>query len=145
MQILQYNTAIVQEGFSGNGNNNFYREPIFINSPSYTLAPFTNGDYRLSVCSPAINTGNKVFIPAGISTNIIGAARIQQSTVDKALMKNKPGCSTVCDLNNPLVQSVAMASAGAPHSAPCPEALYFANKRTSVGHLCSRRYFLSRL
>lgn len=127
---VQYST--VQGGFSGNGNNNSAESPIFINSPSYTLAPFTNGDYRLSVCSPAINTGNNSFIPAGISTDIIGAARIQQSTVDKGAYENNPVAAPFVIYVNPLVQSSGNGLSWSTAFRTMSEALYFANKCTSV-------------
>lgn len=48
--------SCVQGGFSGTGNVN--TDPHFIFAPDYTTSPFTNGDYRLSICSsPLINAG----------------------------------------------------------------------------------------
>lgn len=48
--------SCVQGGFSGTGNVN--TDPHFVFAPDYTTAPFTNGDYHLSICSsPLINAG----------------------------------------------------------------------------------------
>ncbi|MBL7729638.1 MAG: right-handed parallel beta-helix repeat-containing protein [Chitinophagaceae bacterium] len=84
----------VQDGYPGTANSN--ANPLFVSNPLYTLAPlslFTMGDYRLSGCSPAINTGNNTYIPAGVSTDIIGAARVQQVTVDKGAYENVPAAT----------------------------------------------------
>jgi hypothetical protein len=44
--------------------------------------PALNGDYTLSSSSPAINAGNNSLIPGGVTTDLAGNARIQQTTVD---------------------------------------------------------------
>jgi hypothetical protein len=72
--------SVVQGGFVGAGNINM--DPLFVNAPSHTLAPFTNGNYRLQVCSPAINKGNNESVFGDIPTAIDGAVRIQGIAVD---------------------------------------------------------------
>ncbi|WP_253524373.1 beta strand repeat-containing protein [Runella salmonicolor] len=49
--------SIVQGGFAGTGNMN--RDPLFVKATPLGLSPTVNlGDYRLQVCSPAINAGD---------------------------------------------------------------------------------------
>lgn len=57
--------------YAGVGNIN--SDPLFINAPA---------DLRISAYSPAFNTGNNDSIPAGITTDITGAARIFSNKVD---------------------------------------------------------------
>ncbi len=57
---LTINYSIVQGGYSGTGNLN--ADPLFVNSPAASTAPFTGGDYRLSTGSPAINTGDSTGV-----------------------------------------------------------------------------------
>jgi hypothetical protein len=50
-------------------------DPLFRNAAA--------GDLRLTVCSPAVNTGSNVLIPAGITTDLDGNPRIyNNATVD---------------------------------------------------------------
>ncbi|MFN8530808.1 MAG: choice-of-anchor Q domain-containing protein [Anaerolineae bacterium] len=44
--------------------------------------PALNGDFTLSAASIAINAGNNALIPVGVTTDLAGNARIQQTTVD---------------------------------------------------------------
>jgi hypothetical protein len=47
------------EGESGNdGNLDGSRNPLFVNAPVYTGAPFTGGDYTVMSCSPVVNAGS---------------------------------------------------------------------------------------
>ncbi len=73
--LVQGNTDI------SNGNINGNLDPFFINAPSYTTAPFTGGDYRLSPCSPVINTGNNSYI-SGFTLDLAGNNRVFNTTVD---------------------------------------------------------------
>lgn len=52
------------------------------NNNNLTSDPALNVDLTLSASSPAINAGNNSLIPVGITTDLAGNARIQQSTVD---------------------------------------------------------------
>lgn len=69
---------------SGSGNISQY--PMFINeaAPAGADGVFGTADdgLKLAMGSPAIDKGNNAAIPAGITTDITGAARIQNGTVD---------------------------------------------------------------
>ncbi|HUH75653.1 MAG TPA: right-handed parallel beta-helix repeat-containing protein, partial [Chitinophagales bacterium] len=71
--------SIVRGGYTGTGNLD--SDPIFENAPSYTTAPFTNGDYRLQACSPAINAGSNAVIPSNITIDLDGNPRIYNSGI----------------------------------------------------------------
>ena len=69
------------------GAGNSTADPFFINAAN-PIGPdgiwgTADDGLRLAPCSPAINTGSNAAIPAGITTDITGAARIQNTTVDK--------------------------------------------------------------
>lgn len=67
---------------ASNENGNINQDPLFTNAPSYSLAPFSSGDYTLLPCSPVINKGNNSLIPAGVETDLNGNPRIYGETVD---------------------------------------------------------------
>lgn len=71
----------IQGGYSTE-NGNISEDPLFTEAPSYTLAPFTSGDYTLQACSPVINLGNNSLIPANQETDLAGNPRIYDGTVD---------------------------------------------------------------
>jgi len=73
--------SIVQGGYP-TGTNITDADPLFVNAPSYTTAPFTGGDYTLQPASPAINAGHNDSIPAGITTDLAGNPRIRGCMVD---------------------------------------------------------------
>lgn len=88
-----YNNCIGIWGFTqaAGSANNIAADPSFVNAPSYTTAPFTNGDYHLTACSPAINVGDNSYLstpsyfyfPAYTdSLDIDGHKRIIATTVD---------------------------------------------------------------
>lgn len=56
------------------GGGNIDGDPAFVDAPA--------GDLRLTVCSPAINAGANDSIPAGITTDLDGNARIIFGVVD---------------------------------------------------------------
>jgi hypothetical protein len=61
-------------------------DPVFIN-PSLPMGAdgiwgTTDDGLELAPCSPAVNAGANAMIPAGITADIAGAGRIQQTTVD---------------------------------------------------------------
>ena len=72
------NNAIGEDDFSniptGNKINTSNADPLFINS--------VGNDFKLQATSPAIDTGDNSFIPAGITTDLAGNARIYNTTVD---------------------------------------------------------------
>ena len=65
---------------------NLNTNPQFINpsSPIGADGIWATADdgLRLTPCSPAINAGSNALIPTGITTDLTGAARIQNTTVD---------------------------------------------------------------
>lgn len=61
---------------SGNGNLADTVNPKFTNSPLYSSAPFTNGNYHLEAGSQAINKGNNQAISSADSTDLDGNPRI---------------------------------------------------------------------
>ena len=77
--------CITETVHNGVGNSTSY--PLFADSAN-ALGPdslwrTSDDGLRLQSGSPAVNTGSNVVIPAGITTDIAGAARIQKSNVDK--------------------------------------------------------------
>ncbi|MEM7143907.1 MAG: choice-of-anchor Q domain-containing protein [Verrucomicrobiota bacterium] len=58
-------------------------DPLFINpvGPDGTIGT-TDDDLRLPPGSPAINVGDNSLVPAGVTTDLDGNARIQDTTVD---------------------------------------------------------------
>ncbi|MGE3823111.1 MAG: choice-of-anchor Q domain-containing protein [Bacteroidia bacterium] len=74
--------SIVEGGYTGTGNLN--SDPLFVNAPSYTSAPFSGGDYTLQSGSPAINSGDTVdvsrFLP---SVDLAGNIRIEEVIIDR--------------------------------------------------------------
>lgn len=75
---VQY--SIIQGGYVGTGNLN--ADPGFSNIPSYTLAPYNSGDFRMSSCSPACNTGSNALVPGSLVTDLAGRPRVLGTTVD---------------------------------------------------------------
>ena len=57
--------SIVQGGFTG--TSNLATDPLFV-SPS-------TGDYTLGTGSPGIDSGSNALVPAGVTTDLLGAAR----------------------------------------------------------------------
>ena len=80
--ITYTSTEIPQPG-TGNSTAN----PLFINAAN-AIGPdgiwrTSDDGLRLTTCSPAINTGSNAALPFGVTTDITGAVRIQNTTVDK--------------------------------------------------------------
>lgn len=80
--VTAYNSLIQGVAGTANGNVNGYFYPQFLNAPLYTLSPFTGGDYRLSQCSPAIDTGDSAYLISGVATDAYGNNRVYNGTVD---------------------------------------------------------------
>lgn len=70
--------SLVQGGYPGEGNIN--ADPLFVNAAA--------GDYHLQDCSPAINSGSNAAA-SGLSSDLDGAARIQQGNVDMGAFENE--------------------------------------------------------
>src|SRR5690606_5434234 len=64
----------LQGGFSG--YNNLTGDPLFVDAPAATTAPFANGDYRLLENSPAINAGSNEAVPSNHAVDLDGNPRI---------------------------------------------------------------------
>ena len=84
----------VQGGYSGTGN--ISSDPRFVNpadadGPDNIYGTADDG-IALQLGSPAINTGSNAAVPAGVTTDITGAARIQNTTVDMGAYE-APDCS----------------------------------------------------
>lgn len=62
-----------------------FRDPI-----DRSLAPTSEGDYRLLPGSPAINTGNNDLIPPGFDVDLAGGLRIQEDVVDIGAYEYQP-------------------------------------------------------
>ena len=76
-------------GFQGtvsDGGGNLDADPLFLdaNDPDGADDTFATSDdgLRLATSSPAINAGSNDAVPAGVTTDITGADRIQNDTVD---------------------------------------------------------------
>lgn len=70
--------SLIQGGFTGTGNLN--ADAAFIINPTPGLGNI--GDLRLLACSPAVNTGRNVFVQASQISDLAGAPRIANSTID---------------------------------------------------------------
>jgi Ig-like domain CHU_C associated/Right handed beta helix region len=84
-----YNSLVQGLTSTINGNISGDVNPLFVSAPDYTTAPFTGGDYRLQVNSPAINTGNNTYFAVGqipdissINNDLVGNPRIVDTNVD---------------------------------------------------------------
>ncbi len=61
-------------------NLNGSTSPLFTNAPSFSTAPFTNGDYTLQEDSPAINTGDNSL--NSTTNDLAGNIRVQKGNID---------------------------------------------------------------
>lgn len=79
-----YNNCIGDLGFlsAAGSADNIHDDPGFVNAPNYTSAPFTNGDYHLTRCSPAINAGNNSFLATNDTADFDNHNRISASITD---------------------------------------------------------------
>ena len=57
-------------------------DPLFVATPNPANAPTTTGDLRLQTASPAIDAGDNGAVPAGVTTDLDGNARIFNGVVD---------------------------------------------------------------
>jgi hypothetical protein len=67
-----------------------FGDPLFRNPVDSSLAPTSDGDYRLLPGSPAINTGNNNHIPPGFDVDLAGGLRIQDGVVDMGAYEYQP-------------------------------------------------------
>jgi hypothetical protein len=75
---VEVNHSIVQGGYTGTGNQAL--DPRFHIQPPSGLGQL--GNYRLLLCSPAINRGSNTWLPAGTNTDLAGFGRIALGPVD---------------------------------------------------------------
>jgi len=127
--------SIVQGGYSGTGNLNL--DPLFVDAASH--------NFRLQICSPAINAGNNAAVTPGTTTDLGGDPRFFNSgTVDMGAYEyqNTPtpliaGCQN---------QTVSLSSAGTGTlaasalnngSSGCGTLSFTVGGQTSLGVTCS--------
>ncbi len=112
-------------------NNLFGTNPQFVNEGSPIGADniwaTTDDGLRLTPCSPAINTGSNTLVPAGITTDITGTARIQNTTVEMGAYEmpyngtGLPSTTIAMNPTNPVCSNTAVvftATTVAPGSIP---------------------------
>ncbi|HMQ07076.1 MAG TPA: choice-of-anchor Q domain-containing protein [Saprospiraceae bacterium] len=64
-----------EDGLGIDGGGNLDTNPLFV-GPADFSTPHSEGDWRLTCLSPAIDRGNNAFVPAGIDTDLDGNERI---------------------------------------------------------------------
>jgi uncharacterized repeat protein (TIGR02543 family) len=67
-----------------------FGDPMFRDPVDRSLAPTSEGDYRLLPGSPVINSGNNDLVPPGIDLDLAGGLRIQQEVVDIGAYEYQP-------------------------------------------------------
>lgn len=72
--------TIVEGGYPG--SNVLNADPVFVSAESSANAPTTAGDYHITVCSPAANTGNNTYVIGTITLDLDSNARIAFNTAD---------------------------------------------------------------
>lgn len=73
--------SLIEDGYAG-GNNILNADPLFVMPLAPAVAPADSGNYKLEPCSPAVNAGSNVLIPAGVTTDLGNNPRIAFATVD---------------------------------------------------------------
>ena len=93
-------------------NNSFGTDPIFVNEASLAgddgLWGTADDGLKLRNISQAMNNGDNSKLPAGIATDITGAARINQTTVDKGAYEG----TSICGVYNRLYVNQVAAAGG---------------------------------
>lgn len=82
--LVETATGVWESALGTDNGNNLFTDPKFVNriDPSGGNTPNTSGNYSIQNSSPAIDAGNNASLPAGVSTDLSGAARMQQGSVD---------------------------------------------------------------
>ena len=82
----------IKNGYGGTGNINVNPQFININNPIGADGLWATADdgFRLYDCSPTANTGNNADVPATLTTDIAGDARIQNTTVNMGAYETTP-------------------------------------------------------
>jgi hypothetical protein len=78
------NPGSVWNGACGfdDGQNLADADPLFVTAPNPAGAPTTAGDLRLQTTSPAIDRGDTNAVPAAVTTDLDGQARVVNGAVD---------------------------------------------------------------
>jgi trimeric autotransporter adhesin len=80
----QVTYSAIEGGYAGTGNIN--TDPLFVDAADLNGADNIWGTaddgFNLGIGSPAANTGNNADVPAGMTTDIMGSARIQNTIVN---------------------------------------------------------------
>jgi hypothetical protein len=95
----------LQVSYTGTGNST--ADPLFVNASTPAGADgihrTADDGLRLYSNSPAANSGSNSAIPSGITTDIIGSARTQNTTVNKGAYED---LTTVCSATSALSNTV---------------------------------------
>ena len=95
----------LQVSYTGTGNST--ADPLFVNASTPAGADgihrTADDGLRLFSNSPAANSGSNSAIPSGITTDIIGSARTQNTTVNKGAYED---LTTVCSATSALSTTV---------------------------------------
>lgn len=81
----------VQGGWTGTGNID--ADPLFVDA--------ANGDLHLQAGSPAVNSGDQTLLPAGITTDLDGNARVVGANVDMGAYEFQGTTSNTAPVANP--------------------------------------------
>jgi hypothetical protein len=94
---------LAQSSYTGNYDLNVIATPIgniFATDPLFVSTNSGAIDLRLQACSPAINTGlNTAFPTVYDSTDIVGAPRIQQGTIDLGAYESNHNATSMSSFN----------------------------------------------
>ncbi len=89
-----YNSLVQGITNVSNGNISGAVNPLFVDAPSYTTAPFSGGDHRLQGGSPAIDAGNTdYFDNAAASEDLAGTVRLYGTAIDMGAYEYIPYCT----------------------------------------------------
>lgn len=88
---------LIQNG-AALGTNTITSDPM--------LVSVAGGNYSLSAASPALDQGDNSFLPAGITTDLAGNARIQNTTIDLGAYEGMAVVSSVKSMNEATQKAV---------------------------------------
>jgi len=130
--------SIVQGGYTGCSNcpgTNGNADPLFVNAAdpdgADNIHRTADDGLRLQTGSPAINVGDNNLIPTGITTDITGATRIQNTTVDLGAYE---GGVFVCPTGNTLHVDQSVTASG--NGATWATALKTLAEALTIAHNC---------
>ena len=83
--------TLVQGNYTGTGNLNV--DPLFILQPVPGL--FNVGDLRLIGCSPAVNAGSNIAMPASVTTDLAGLPRVANTIIDMGAYERQTSATSV--------------------------------------------------